>query len=154
MMTEGLNQEGIGKICHFNINNMNRILSFSLTLIFAMVLASCSSKQSPVNELKSLAKDLTENSAEYSSEDWENAINKYAKIEQELQQNTYSDEELKMIGKYKAQCLRAVAKSSASILRKQMHDYKMQMEGASEEMEGIVNELNDIFKDSFNDDSE
>ena len=149
-----LNQEVIGKTFHFNTNNMNRILSFSLTLIFAMVLASCSSKQSPVNELKSLAKDLTENSTEYSSEDWENAITKYAEIEQELQQNTYSDEELKMIGKYKAQCLRAVAKSSASILKKQMHDYKMQMEGASEEMEGIVNDMSDIFRDTFNDDSE
>lgn len=150
MMMEVLNQEVIGKTFHFNTNNMNRILSFSLTLIFAMVLGSCSSKQDPVNELEELAYELKENSADYSQEDWEDVAVRYAEIEEDLQRNEYTDEELKRIGKLKAQCFRAIIRSSANSFKSLMHNMHMQMEGASEELNGTLEEVNEIFEDTFN----
>lgn len=122
--------------------------SFIITALFAVILCcSCSSKQDPITDLEDLAFELKENSEDYSQSDWEKAAVKYSEIEEQMQQYEYSDEELKQIGKLKAQCFKAIAKSTGKALKNQMHNLQMQLEGASEEMEGALDEFGDIFED-------
>ena len=129
---------------------MNKLFLHSLMMLFAVIITSCSSKQDPINELEELAYELKENSADYSREDWEDVSVRYAEIEENLQRNEYTDEELKRIGKLKAQCFRAIIRSSANSFKSLMHNMHMQMEGASEELNGTLEEVNEIFEDTFN----
>lgn len=47
-------------------------ISFLITVFSAVIFCcSCSSKQSPINDLEDLAFELKENSEEYSQSDWE-----------------------------------------------------------------------------------
>lgn len=108
---------------------------------------SCSSKQGPIDDLEELATELTENSENYNQEDWENAATQFSEIEKELQNYEYTDEELKQIGKLKAKCGRAMMKSAVKSTKSMIHDFKMQMEGAAEEMESMSEEFLDIFGD-------
>ena len=125
--------------------------SFIITALFAVILCcSCSSKQVPINDLEDLAIELKENSEVYSQSDWEKVAVRFSEIEEQMQQYEYTDEELKKIGKLKAQCFKAIAKSSAKNIKKQMHNFQTQLEGASEEMEGAFDELGDMFEDVFN----
>lgn len=116
-----------------------------MCLMMALSLSSCSSKQSPVDDLEELSVELEEESEDYSESDWENVAAKYAKIEEDLQKYEYTDEELKAIGKLKAKCLKSIAKSSAKNLKKQWHDIQMQMEGASDELQDAAKEFEKIF---------
>lgn len=125
--------------------------SFLLTAFCAVILCcSCSSKQSPINDLEDLAFELKENSEGYSQSDWEKVAVRYSEIEEQMQQYEYTDEELKEIGKLKAQCFKAIVHSSAKNIKKQMRNFQMQMEGASEEMEGAFEEFEDMFEGDIN----
>ncbi len=55
-----------------------------LLVLSCIGLCSCSSKQTPIDDLASLAEELTENGEEYTDEDWETAASEYAAIEEEL----------------------------------------------------------------------
>lgn len=93
---------------------------------------------------------MKENSENYSQADWEKVAVKFSEIEEQMQQYEYTDEELNKIGKLKAQCFKAIAYSSAKNLKRKMHNFQMQMEGASEEMKGALDELGDMFEDVLN----
>lgn len=127
---------------------MKKLLSL-VTLILLIFLCACSSKQDPVNKLEDLVEELQDESEDYSPKDWERLAQTYAEIEQDLQKYEYTDEELKEIGKLKAKCFRSFAKSSAKALKSTMHNFKMQLDGASEEIEDALDEFKDIF-DEFN----
>ena len=127
---------------------MKKIFSISFVILFFVTLFfSCSSKQTPVDRLEDLVEELQSESEDYTTEDWEDFAQKYAKIEEDLQQYDYTDEELKEIGKLKAKCFRAITKSSAKIMKSKMHDIKMQLEGASEEIEDALGDFKDIFEE-------
>ena len=66
---------------------MKKIFSISfVTFLFVTLLCSCSSKQTPVDRLEDLVEELQSESEDYSPEDWEDFAQKYAKIEEDLQQ--------------------------------------------------------------------
>lgn len=117
-------------------------------LLFAcMALISCHTKQSPVDDLRDLSVELQNNSENYDQDDWEKVARKYAKIEQELSQNDYTDEELKEIGRLKGKCVAAIARSSMKSFGNIMHSYSKQLEGATEELDGLAEEFEEMFKE-------
>lgn len=122
---------------------MKKIVLLLLTVSFLFV--NCSSKHTPVDKLEDFAFELKENSAEFSESDWERAIAKYAEIEESLQEYEYTDEELKEIGRLKAQCLKEISKTAAHSLKNKLHNFQMQMEGAAEEFQDWADELQSLF---------
>lgn len=127
---------------------MRKLLIQTISLAFACMLCySCSSKQSPVNELEDLAYELSENADSYDADEWQEVIEKYQKIEEDLNNYEYTDEELKEIGRLKGKCFAAFTKSSAKILKGAVHNWQMQMEGASEEMEDALKDIENIFSE-------
>ena len=124
-------------------------IAFLLSLFAVALFTSCDKRQSAIDDLESFSEELKENASEYTNEDWEEAGNQYQMLVEQVDQYEYTDEELKEIGKLKAKCFRSFAKSSAKALKSTMHNFKMQLDGASEEMEDALDEFKDIF-DEFN----
>jgi len=109
-------------------------------------LSSCSSKQSPVNDLERLSVKLEEEGENYTEEDWQRAAAKFALIEESLKKYEYTDEELVNIGRLKARCAKVLAKSYMKDMKDAWHDFQKQLEGASEELEGAFEDLQDYFE--------
>ena len=109
---------------------MNKIF---LLIAFTFGFIACNSKQTPIDNLAVLTKEIQNESAEYSQEDWEQAAQKYEMIEQELSEfmTEYSDEELKEIGRLKGICLARFAKYS-------LHSLGTEMENTLKEAKGIM----------------
>ena len=95
-----------------------------INLLFTIFICSCNSKETPVDELDELTEEMTENSNEYSDDDWEEALSQYQQIEVALEKHRsdYTDEEIKEIGKKKGRCLALFAKRSAKDLKENLKD--------------------------------
>ena len=95
---------------------MNNFYSSIIILLTAFFLVSCDSKETPVNELDDLIEEISENSKEYSDEEWEEATLQYQQIESDLEKHhsEYTDAELKEIGKKKV----SVSLSSQNVLQR------------------------------------
>lgn len=117
---------------------MNKIVIY-LLLIICTFLYSCNKKQSAVIDLELLSEELNENSSEYSRQDWEKAFVQYQQIAEEIDQNEYTDEELKEIGKLKARCMKQMSKGALKQFQREIYSVSKQLEGAFEEfdIEGI-----------------
>ena len=121
---------------------MNKFCGSIIILLTAFLIASCDSKETPVNELDDLTEEISENSKEYSDEDWEEATLQYQQIEADLEKHhsEYTDAELKEIGKKKGKCLAFFAKRSAKNLKENMEDM---MHEASGLIEGFIEGLSE-----------
>lgn len=125
---------------------MKKFLYLVLSLILPLAICfSCQTKQSPIDELQSLAFELEEEGQDYSEADWEKAIVKFQEIQDDMQQYEYTDEELKEIGRLKGKCVAAIAKASAKKIKSSMHIFEKEMEGAAEELEGAFKEFDNLF---------
>lgn len=123
---------------------MKRLVLF---FVLAIALVACTTKQTPVDDLQALATELTEHSENYTASDWQRVAEEYARIESELNENEYSDEELKEIGRLKGKCMKAIVNASAKLLKKKSHEFQQQLEGASEELDGILDGFEDVFNE-------
>ena len=114
--------------------SMNNIYSFILILLISFFISSCESKETPISDLDDLIEEISENSEEYSDEDWEEAALQYQHIEDVLEkyQSEYSDKELRCIGEKKGKCLAFFAKRSVKKLQKNMEDLMYEASGIVE----------------------
>lgn len=113
---------------------------------------ACTEEQSAIAQLEDFAAELEENGDNYTFKDWSKASEKYLKIEHELAKNNdqYTDEELKEIGRLKGKCVTALAHSSALKLKSTVHSIGKQMEGASGELKKAAKELKGMLKKKRN----
>lgn len=121
-----------------------RVLCFWMSMC---IFCSCNTKQSTMNELRDLANDLQENSQNYTGTEWEEAIIKYCELEELLAENTYTDEELKEIGRMKARCISVFVRAYVVGLKGYIHNVKKQLEGAMEEFNGQSSEWEDLLNE-------
>lgn len=95
-------------------------------------------KESALNDLKTLTEQLKLGTENYTQEDWDIAQNQFEMICEELDNNEYTDEELKLIGKYKGECTAIFAKHFASDFMKSIDRIGKEVEGF---IEGVTEEL-------------
>ena len=119
-----------------------------LLIIVCSMFSSCDKQKAAIDDLVDFSEELTENSSEYSKEEWEKAIAKYQKIVDKIDQYEYSDEELKKIGKYKTRCLKYLTKTTIKQVSDHVHKVTKQLEGALEEF-GVYD--SDVDSDDFED---
>lgn len=113
---------------------------FCLLFIAAWLLTSCHSKNDPVNELSVLTEQLSEDTSDYTEEDWETVSNQLEVIDAEIQQyrDQYTDEEMKEIGRLKGKCAGLIAKKAMNSATQKLEDISKQAEGMIEGfMEGL-----------------
>lgn len=111
-----------------------------LLFIEALLLTSCHSKNDPVNELNALTEQLSEDTSDYTEEDWETVGNQLEVIDAEIEQyrDQYTDEEMKEIGRLKGKCAGLIAKKAMNSATQKLEDISKQAEGMIEGfMEGF-----------------
>ena len=82
---------------------MKRLIIFGL---LGLVLASCSTKQSAINQLENFSYELRDHSRYYDADDWEKAGETFLKIRERIHKHEfdYTPEEKAKIGRLEGQC--------------------------------------------------
>lgn len=112
----------------------------SLSFIASLLLTACHSKNDPMNELNALTEQLSEDTSDYTEEDWETVGNQLEVIDAEIEQyrDQYTDEEMKEIGRLKGKCAGLIAKKTMNSATQKLEDISKQAEGMVEGfMEGF-----------------
>jgi len=89
-----------------------RTLIASLLIAMASVVAfsGCTTKQSAIRDMQSLAYDLRDNSAYYTISDWEKAAKHFGDIRKKMTKFDYTPAERRQIGELEGQCARYMVK--------------------------------------------
>lgn len=112
-----------------------------MILLSCVLLYSCSngSNQNPVYELLKFRTEIKNHSASYSSEEWENAIDEYATICQELDKMQFTKEELLEIDKIKGE----IAGYAATVATQKVSD---EVKSIASEIESFAKGFSNTFK--------
>jgi hypothetical protein len=95
-------------------------------------------KESALNDLEAFTEQLKSGTDNYTQEDWDIAYNQFEAICTELDNNEYTDDELKYIGKCKGECTAIFAKHFASDFKRSINRIGKEVEGF---IEGVAEEL-------------
>ena len=79
-----------------------------------LMLASCSTKQSAINQLEDFSYELRDHSRYYDVADWEKAGKKFVKIRKSVSKHEfdYTAEEKAKVGKLEGECARYMARGA------------------------------------------
>ncbi len=89
------------------------MMSLTVALGTVLVLSACSSKDDSIRELETLSADMSLHSANYTEEEWTEALEKYQEITEELQGEELTPEQLQRLGKVKGEIAGCIAHQAA-----------------------------------------
>ena len=107
---------------------------------FAMLLASCSTKQSAINQLENFSTELRDHSRYYDVQDWERAGKKFVDITKTVKKYElkYTSEELARIGRLEGECAGYMARGAKENITDRLN-------GFINELKGILQGVTDAF---------
>ena len=106
--------------------------------MMVLVMASCTTKQSVINQLENFSYELRDNSRNYGVKDWEKAGKKFVKISNKVKkfEKDYTSEERVRIAKLEGECAVYMAKGAkdnvSDILRGLFNDIKGIIDGVKD----------------------
>ena len=108
---------------------MNKKIYQIITILLVIFVTACNSKNKPIDQLRSLNENLSENMANFSEDDWEDVAGEFEEILEDIAEHRseYSEAELREIGRLEGQCVAKISKAY--------------MEALSDEIEGANNVL-------------
>ena len=100
----------------------------------ALMLASCSTKQSAINQLENFSYELRDHSRYYDVDDWEKAGKKFVKITKKVKKHEfdYTPEEKAKVGRLEGECAGYMARGAK--------------DNVSDRLRGIFNEIKGIIE--------
>lgn len=105
---------------------------FAIAMLTACILTACTDpKDKAKAQLMNLYEEVSQNSDEYTDEQWENFLVEYQKTDSLLNLYEYSAEERQEIGKVKGKCAAYVVKAKAAEAKKAIKE-------ATQELKGMV----------------
>lgn len=107
---------------------------------FALMLTSCSTKQSAINQLENFSYELRDHSRYYDVQDWENAGKKFVKLTKTVKKYElkYTPEELARIGRLEGECAGYMARGAKNNITDRLN-------GFINELKGILQGVTDAF---------
>ena len=107
---------------------------------FALMLTSCSTKQSAINQLESFSYELRDHSRYYDVQDWEKAGKKFVKLTKTVKKYEleYTPEELARIGRLEGECAGYMARGAKDNITDRLN-------GFINELKGILQGVTDAF---------
>ena len=113
---------------------MKKIYYLVVCGVFAMLFASCSTKQSAINQLESFSTELRDHSRYYDIQDWERAGKKFVDITKTVKKYElkYTPEELARIGKLEGECAGYMARGAK--------------DNVTDRLRGLLNEIQGIIQ--------
>lgn len=113
----------------------------TLTLILAaLALASCTTSQSALNDLRNLNADLRDNRARFTPQDWKAVQRRMDNIQGRIQRYNYTDDELREIGALTAGCYVYMGKNTVGTVLDDVHRTVRQVQGAAEEIKQVIDD--------------
>jgi hypothetical protein len=114
--------------------DMKKIYYLVVCGVFAMLFASCSTKQSAINQLESFSTELRDHSRYYDIQDWEKAGKKFVDITKKVKKHEldYTPEELARIGKLEGECAGYMARGAK--------------DNVTDRLRGLLNEIQGIIQ--------
>ena len=119
---------------------MKKISLFIACGVMALMLTSCSTKQSAINQLESFSTELRDHSRYYDVQDWERAGKKFVDVTKKVKkyQMDYTPEELARIGKLEGECAGYMARGAKENITDRLN-------GFINELKGILQGVTDAF---------
>ena len=107
-----------------------------------MLFASCSTKQSAINQLESFSTELRDHSRYYDIQDWEKAGKKFVDITKKVRkyEQDYTPEEKARIGKLEGECAGYMARGAKDNVTDRLR-------GLLNEIQGIIQGVTGAFGD-------
>ena len=108
--------------------------------VLALMLASCSTKQSAINQLEDFSYELRDNSRYYDFQDWEKAGKKFVKITKNVKKHEldYTPAEKAKIGRLEGECAGYMARGAKDNVTDRLR-------GFINELKGILEGVTDAF---------
>lgn len=127
---------------------VSRIVYLYLVLF---LVCSCSREESTLSDYRALAKELKVNSPDYTSEDWEDVVRKYEKLEKKASRCSFSPKEKKELNRLRGQCAAYMLKSITKQTKVQVEDAIEQFSDMAEGFNEALGEegLDDLFEDGI-----
>lgn len=119
---------------------MKRMKICFFCIVMVLALASCSTKQSAINQLESFSTELRDHSRYYDVQDWEKAGQKFVKLTKTVKkyQMDYTPEELARIGRLEGECAGYMARGAKE-------NFTDRLNGFINELKGILQGVTDAF---------
>jgi hypothetical protein len=107
-----------------------------------LLLASCSAKQTAINQLEKFSIELRDHSRYYDVQDWEKAGQKFVKITKKVKkyETEYTAEEKSRIGRLEGECAGYMARGAKDNVTDRLR-------GIFNEIQGIIEGVTDAFGD-------
>ena len=134
------------KVQRLGSNGYHGIIFVMITLI-CITLCCCETRHNAVYELIEFREEIKNHGNEYSQADWENAMDEYAVISQELDMMKLTDEELKEVAKIKGEIAGITANSIAKQIIQESEKLANEFAGFLEGVEEGLNINNEISND-------
>lgn len=121
---------------------MKKIYCLVVCGVFALMLASCSTKQTAINQLESFSTELRDHSRYYGIQEWEKAGKKFVDITKKVKKYEldYTPEELARIGKLEGECAGYMARGAKDNVTDRLR-------GLLNEIQGIIQGVTGAFGD-------
>ena len=119
-----------------------KTIKLFICCVMVLVLASCSTKQSAINQLESFSTELRDHSRYYDVQDWEKAGQKFVKITKKVKkyETEYTAEEKSRIGRLEGECAGYMARGAKDNVTDRLR-------GIFNEIQGIIEGVTDAFGD-------
>ena len=121
---------------------MKKVCYLVVCGVFAMLFASCSTKQTAINQLESFSTELRDHSRYYDIQDWEKAGKKFVDITKKVRKYEldYTPEEKARIGKLEGECAGYMARGAKDNVTDRLR-------GLLNEIQGIIQGVTGAFGD-------
>ena len=121
-------------------SRMKTMKIWMVCIVLVLALASCSTKQSAINQLESFSTELRDHSRYYDVQDWERAGKKFVDVTKKVKkyQMDYTPEELARIGKLEGECAGYMARGAKENITDRLN-------GFINELKGILQGVTDAF---------
>lgn len=116
-----------------------KIQHFILCGAVALLMASCATKQSAINQLEDFSYELRDNSRNYGLEDWQKAGEKFVKIRKKISKHEfdYTPAEKAKIGQLEGDCAKYMAKGAKEGVFDKIKNIGGEIQGILEGILGI-----------------
>lgn len=109
-----------------------------VTLMAVLMLGSCATKQSAINQLERYSYELRDNAQYYSVRDWQNAVDDFKTIRKRISkfERDYTPQEKQHIGELEGQCAKYMAQGAKQRLVNGVRNIAGELNGIIERIRG------------------
>ena len=93
-------------------NKVKKMLMGFALIVAMLLVSSCATRESAINDLEKFSYELRDNSQYYTAKKWRKAVDKFGKIRREISRHDYTVAERQRIGRLEGDCARYMVRGA------------------------------------------